>query len=164
MATELCLLKEGTPIKFYYGCSDVPTSYEVFYSGDTLGYFHDEMELLGAACRDLRVLIPNSKYRFNLVTFFFFGCGNHICVPFNANHLTKVSSLANEIESFMDDDEFFRDFFRNFLLKGIEIIDYDKEVDKRGLGGFLQYNTEQDNPHGIVQRKPLDPKLWEKKK
>jgi hypothetical protein len=148
-------LQERVPIKFYYGCSDIPTMlYQVFYTGDTLGFFYDEIRLTGSSSyRDLRVKIPGSDYRFNLVRYRFHTCSGFINVSYCANHDSKVSSFADEIGQHIDDnDEVTRNFLRDFILTGVEIINYDKEVKKYGLRQFLQTNMLQDYSNGNVKQ------------
>jgi hypothetical protein len=163
-AMSMPLLEDGTPIKFHYECSDIPASYEVFFAGvTTLENFYIETHLLGVACRDLRVRIPGSEYCFNTIEFFFYDSTEILYTSFCANHNTKVSSLAGEIETLIVDgvnkngEKIFNDNFKDFILRGVQITHHDDELKKGGLRHFLEYNMQQDYSQGLL--KTNGPKL-----
>ncbi|MDR3187452.1 MAG: hypothetical protein LBT63_03440 [Holosporaceae bacterium] len=153
---DFSILEDGTPIRFYYGCSDLRESYQVFHSGDTLGFFYDETKLLGSCHRDLRVLMQNSECSLNAIEFFF--CySEHFSVYFCANNKSRVSSLSSKIEDLINvDTECVKNFYREtFKLRGKKEIYFDKPLKECGSLSFLKNYITCDDSCGIVKQHNL---------
>jgi hypothetical protein len=152
-AMDFPILKKGTPLEFYYGCSDFPKSFETFHSGDTLGFFYDKIKPLVKNCHDMRVLMPNSECSLDIVEFFF--CySKHFPVYFSANNKSRVSSLVSKIEDLIDaDTECVKNFYREtFKLSGKREAYFDQSIKEHGLWLFLGDYIKYDDSCGVVKQ------------